>query len=220
MQRKRREVALQTKRAPCDDLARSSWQEGTIHRAQACLGHHAEYSCIAVPGRRTYSRAVSSIEFSGPGQGFFSVRILWCTQNGDHPENNLAKFGYILFRKQAKPKKKKKTESFYIFGYLLEVIVENLPIFGIFYLQNLGHFNHNLVCVTLIFIFIFYLIFNFLVIIHFNKKHHFLESLSHSLIAQNICKVFFFFLKKNVTIMRNLRQILKFYKLYSSLWHC
>jgi hypothetical protein len=30
------------------------------------------------------------------------------------------------------------------------------------------------------------------------KKHHFLESLSHSLIAQNICKVFFV----NVTIMR------------------
>jgi 5-methylthioribose kinase len=46
-------------------------------------------------------------------------------QSGDHPENNLAKFGYILFRKQGKQKKKKKnTESFSIFGYLLEVIVE------------------------------------------------------------------------------------------------
>ncbi len=36
---------------------------------QACLSH-AEYSRIAVPGRRTYSRAVWFIEFSGPGQGF------------------------------------------------------------------------------------------------------------------------------------------------------
>jgi hypothetical protein len=42
-------------------------------------------------------------------------------QSGDHPENNLAKFGYILFRKQGKPNN---TESFSIFGYLLEVIVE------------------------------------------------------------------------------------------------
>jgi hypothetical protein len=29
----------------------------------------------------------------GPG---FSLRILWCSQSGDNPENNLAKFGYIV----------------------------------------------------------------------------------------------------------------------------
>jgi len=26
----------------------------------------------------------------------FVLRILWCSQSGDHPENNLAKFRYIL----------------------------------------------------------------------------------------------------------------------------
>jgi hypothetical protein len=30
----------------------------------------------------------------------------------------------------------------------------------------------------------------FLIIIHFGKKHHCFESLSHSLLAQNICKDF------------------------------
>jgi hypothetical protein len=37
----------------------------------------------------------------------------------------------------------------------------------------------------------------FLVTIHFSKKHHFLKSLSHLLVAQKICKTFFV----NVTIM-------------------
>jgi hypothetical protein len=41
------------------------------------------------------------------------------------------------------------------------------------------HFSHDLVCVT-----------HFLVIIHFDKKHHFFESLSHLSVAQNICKFF------------------------------
>jgi hypothetical protein len=31
----------------------------------------------------------------------------------------------------------------------------------------------------------------FLVTIHFSTKHHYLESLSLSLVAQNICKAFF-----------------------------
>jgi hypothetical protein len=30
---------------------------------------------------------------------------LWCIQNGDHPENNLAKFGYILDMKVGKKQK-------------------------------------------------------------------------------------------------------------------
>jgi hypothetical protein len=36
-----------------------------------------------------------------------------CGQSGHHPENNLAKFGYILDMKN-----RKRTESFYILGYL------------------------------------------------------------------------------------------------------
>jgi hypothetical protein len=35
----------------------------------------------------------------GPG---FLLRILWCSQSGDHPENSLAKFGYILDMKVKK----------------------------------------------------------------------------------------------------------------------
>jgi hypothetical protein len=38
---------------------------------------------------------------------------------------------------------------------------------------------------------------HFLVIIHFGKKHHSFESLSHPLLAQNICKAFL----ENMTIM-------------------
>jgi len=48
------------------------------------------------------------------------LRILWCSQSGDHPENNLAKFGYILDMKIGK----RKTESFYILSYLLELIIK------------------------------------------------------------------------------------------------
>lgn len=33
-------------------------------------------------------------------QGFF-FRILWCSQNGNCPENSLVKFGYILYMKVA-----------------------------------------------------------------------------------------------------------------------
>ncbi len=44
------------------------------------------------------------------------------------------------------------------------------------------HFTHIFVCVT-----------HFLVIIRFSKKHHFVQSLSHSLISQNIYKAFFSF---------------------------
>jgi hypothetical protein len=40
--------------------------------------------------------------------------LLWWGQSGDHPENNLPKFGYILDMKL-----EKKTESFDVLGYLL-----------------------------------------------------------------------------------------------------
>jgi hypothetical protein len=48
--------------------------------------------------------------------------------------------------------------------------------------------------ISVTFLFVLYI---FLIIIHFSKKHRFLESLSHSLVAQNICKMFLV----NVTIM-------------------
>ncbi len=38
------------------------------------------------------------------GQAGFPFRILWCSQSGDHPENNLVKFGDILDMKVAKKK--------------------------------------------------------------------------------------------------------------------
>ncbi len=46
---------------------------------------------------------------NGPG---FLLRILWWSQSGNRPENDLAKFGYILDMKVGK-----KTESFYVLGY-------------------------------------------------------------------------------------------------------
>jgi hypothetical protein len=64
-------------------------------------------------------------------------------------------------------------------------------------LYNHANFSHILVCVT-----------QFLVIICFSKKHHSLESLLHSLVAQIFCKAFFF--GKCDHSGRNLGQILGF----------
>jgi hypothetical protein len=50
---------------------------------------------------------------------WFLLRILWCSQSDNHPENNLAKFGYIIDMKI-----RKQIESFYILGYLLQVIIK------------------------------------------------------------------------------------------------
>jgi hypothetical protein len=60
---------------------------------------------------------------SNPLQGFF-LSILWCNQSGNHPENNLAKFGYILDMKVGK--KKKKTEYFFILGWNLSSKFDDL----------------------------------------------------------------------------------------------
>jgi len=57
-----------------------------------------------------------------------SLRILWCSQSGDHPGNDLARFGYII---DMKVFFFFKTESFYILGYVLKVIIR-LWQFGIF----------------------------------------------------------------------------------------
>jgi hypothetical protein len=46
--------------------------------------------------------------------------ILSCSQGGDRPENNLTKSGYLLDMKVGK----KKPESFFILGNLLELIIE------------------------------------------------------------------------------------------------
>jgi hypothetical protein len=47
---------------------------------------------------------------------------LACSQSGDHPENSLVKFGYMLDMKVEK--KKKKTVSMMSCGYLLKVIIK------------------------------------------------------------------------------------------------
>ncbi len=47
----------------------------------------------------------------------FLLRILWCSsQSGNHPKNNLVKFGYIIIHMKVG----KRAESLYIPGYLLE----------------------------------------------------------------------------------------------------
>jgi hypothetical protein len=46
--------------------------------------------------------------------------VLACRESGDHSENYLAKFGYILDMKVVK----KKRESFYILRCLLELIIK------------------------------------------------------------------------------------------------
>jgi hypothetical protein len=48
---------------------------------------------------------------------------LWCRQSGDHPENNLAKFGYILDMNYFL-----KTESLCVLGYLLKLTPKNMAI--------------------------------------------------------------------------------------------
>jgi hypothetical protein len=61
------------------------------------------------------------------GAGFL-FRILLFSQSGNHPEINLANFGYILDLKVS-PKKTKKSIS--ILGYHLQFIIRLWP-FGIF----------------------------------------------------------------------------------------
>jgi hypothetical protein len=54
---------------------------------------------------------LSSEEINGP-PGFL-LRIFWCSQSDDHPENNLANFGCILDMKV----EKQCTKSFYVLCY-------------------------------------------------------------------------------------------------------
>jgi hypothetical protein len=54
--------------------------------------------------------------------------ILQCSQSGNHRENILAKSGYLLYMKL------EKKESFYILGYLLELIIK-IWRFGILFFE-------------------------------------------------------------------------------------
>jgi hypothetical protein len=45
-------------------------------------------------------------------------------QSGDHPENNLVRFGYTLLTRDESRKKLKKKNPSIILGYLLELIIE------------------------------------------------------------------------------------------------
>jgi hypothetical protein len=71
--------------------------------------------CIKVGAPKLFCILQSYVGMAGcltmciPG---FLLRILWWCQSGGHPENNLARFGYILDMKVGK-----KTESFYVFSY-------------------------------------------------------------------------------------------------------
>ncbi len=55
----------------------------------------------------------------------FRLKILCVSQSGNHLENNLAKFGYIL---NMKVEKQKKQESLYVLDYLLELIIKILSL--------------------------------------------------------------------------------------------
>jgi hypothetical protein len=52
---------------------------------------------------------------------FFFFPILWCCSSGDHPYNDLARFG----NKKTWIFLKNILASFYIFGYLLELRTES-----------------------------------------------------------------------------------------------
>ncbi len=54
------------------------------------------------------------------------LRILWWSQNGNHPENN---FSQIWLHTKV-GREKKRQEFFYIVGYLLELIIKNLAIWN------------------------------------------------------------------------------------------
>ncbi len=68
------------------------------HKIQKEKEHCAAgfYICVA-----TQSGSKSSYIISLSQSGFL-LRILWCIQNGDHTENNLAKFGYRVDMKVEK----------------------------------------------------------------------------------------------------------------------
>jgi hypothetical protein len=52
-----------------------------------------------------------NIECYGAG---FLLRILCCSQNGDHPENNLTKIGYITNNKILKKQNKNQNPSIFL----------------------------------------------------------------------------------------------------------
>ncbi len=69
---------------------------------------------------------ISIIELSYLEGFWFLLRILRCSQSGDHPENDLTKFGYTPDMKVRKKKKEKKAQnsSTFLATYLLELIIK------------------------------------------------------------------------------------------------
>ncbi len=53
---------------------------------------------------------------------------MWCSWSGYHPQDDLAIFGYRLDINVLK-----KSESFYILGYLLKLIIKTLMIWNLFF---------------------------------------------------------------------------------------
>jgi hypothetical protein len=65
----------------------------------------------------------------------FLLRILWCIQSGYHPENNLAKFGYILDMKLGERKKERKKNRILLKNSWLSsaIIIKNMGIRNLFF---------------------------------------------------------------------------------------
>jgi hypothetical protein len=74
-----------------------------VERVNATLTKRIFCTCAVFQGRRLAFIGQVDISRSGVGVGAgFLLRILWCSQSGDHNENNLAKFDYILNMKVRK----------------------------------------------------------------------------------------------------------------------
>ncbi len=69
---------------------------------------------------------------------FFFFPIMWCSWSGDHPWGTW--FNQI-WPHTRRYESRKKTESFYILGYLLELIIE-IRQFGFYYFWNLANLSH------------------------------------------------------------------------------
>jgi hypothetical protein len=79
-------------------------------------------------------RSPTGLHYQGPSVSFKDFFL--CTQSEYNPENNLAKFGYILHKEV-----EKNQNLFYIVGFLLKVIIKPWWCGFIFIFQNLSNFG-------------------------------------------------------------------------------